>query len=126
MPSTVRDDACWTVPEGEFRALTPERVRDLIVECFFQAQHETFERAKQRVGSADTDAKSIRAAVLGAVRVAFKESGGDFERPTAVSLGRMVQVLARKAGAWGTPDEIVAHHRAQIGRMLAALGAPRG
>lgn len=126
MSSSARDDACWTVPECEFRGLTPERARDLIVECFFQAQHETFERAKQRVGSADTDPKAIRAAVIGAIRVAFKESGGDFDRPTPTSLGRMVEVLARKAGAWGTPDEIVAHHRAQIDRMLTVLGASSG
>jgi cation transport regulator ChaB len=124
MSNRARDGAYWTVPEREFRGLTPERARDLIAECFFQAQHETFERAKQRVGSADTDEKAIRAAVTGAIRVAFKESGGDYEKPTPASLARMVEVLVRKAGSWGTPDEIVAHHRAQIGRMLTVLGAP--
>jgi hypothetical protein len=114
---------CWTVPEAELRRLTSERARDLIVECFFQAQRETFLRAKQRVGAGATDPQALRAAVVGAVRVAFKECDGDYERPTPATLAKMVRVLARKAESWGTPEDVIAHHRAQIGRVLVVLGA---
>lgn len=120
---TVKSTTCWLVPESEFRNLSNARARDLIVECFFQAQNETFVRAKQRVGSQAFDEPSIRAAVVGAVRVAIKEVGGDFDRPTADVLAKMVEVLARKAEAWGTPPDVIAHHRAQVNRLLAALGA---
>lgn len=115
---------CWSVPESEFRAMTPLRARDLIVECFYQAQHETFERAKHRVSKAPADAESIRKAVIAAVRVAFKEVGGDFEKPTPSMLAKVVEVLAAKSDAWGTPEDVIAHHRAQIERILIALGAP--
>jgi hypothetical protein len=122
---TVKSTACWMVPAHEFRSLSPERARDLIVECFFQAQHETFARAKQKVGSQAFDEPSIRSAVVGAVRVAIKEVGGDFDRPTADILAKMVEVLARKAEAWGTPPDVIAHHRVQVGKLLVALGAAR-
>ncbi len=81
---------CWTVPEAELHKLSPLRARDLIVECFFQAQHETFLRAKQRMSARPNEPDAIHAAVLAAVRVAFKESGGDYDHPTSVSLARMV------------------------------------
>lgn len=119
---TVTSTKCWLVPECEFRSVTTARARDLIVECFFQAQHETFERAKQRVGSRAFDEQAIRSAVVAAVRVAIKEVGGDFDRPTPASLLQMVEVLARKAESWGTPADVIAHHRAQVGRLLVALG----
>jgi hypothetical protein len=125
MPSNKQPPECWTVPETELRRLTAERARDLIVECFYQAQRETFLRAKQRVGAGATDPQAIRAAVLGAVRVAFKECGGDYEHPTPAALEQMVRVLARKAESWGTPEDVIAHHRAQIGRVLIVLGAAR-
>ena len=112
---------CWTVPEAELHELSPAHARDLIVECFFQAQHETFLRAKQRVSSRPAAPDAIHAAVVAAVRVAFKESGGDYDHPSSASLARMVDVLARKAQSWGTPDDVVTHHRGQIGRVLGAL-----
>jgi len=105
--------------------LTVLRARDLIVECFFQAQRETFERAKHRVGSTSFDANSIRSAVVAAVRLAFKESGDDFEHPSRESLARMVAVLARMSASWGTPDDVIAHHLTQVGRLLTALGTPQ-
>jgi hypothetical protein len=119
---TVQSSSCWLVPESEFRNLTAPRARDLIVECFFQAQHETFHRAKQRLGSRAFDDQAIRSAIVGAVRVAFREAGGDFDRPTPDMLAKIVGVLARKAEAWGTPEDVVAHHTAQVERLLVALG----
>jgi hypothetical protein len=95
MPSNKQPPECWTVPETELRRLTAERARDLIVECFYQAQRETFLRAKQRVGAGATDPQAIRAAVLGAVRVAFKECGGDSDLLTRPMAARGKSHLSR-------------------------------
>ncbi len=113
---------CWLVSEAELRSLTASRARDLIVECFFQAQRETFVRAKQRVAARSFDEQAIRSAIVAAMRVAFREAQGDFERPTSDSLARVVDVLVRKSEAWGTPADVIDHHRVQVARLLAALG----
>jgi hypothetical protein len=116
---------CWTLPERQLDGVTVLSARDLVVECFFEAQRETFERAKQRVGASTFDEGSVRVTVTGAVRIAFKEIGGDFDRPTRRSLASTIEVLARKAIAWGTPEDVVAHHRAEVQRVLAALALAR-
>lgn len=111
----------WNMPESEMVGLTPAKARELIEECFYQAQCETFARAKEKLGSSDTSPDSIRKAVTGAVRTAFREVGGDYEEPDVLTLRRVVEVLARKADSWGTPTDIVQHHGGQIMRMLDRL-----
>lgn len=113
---------CWKLPQPELVGLTPARARDLLVECFFFAQHETLARAKQKLGAKGIDDASLRANIVGAVRLAFKESGGDYDQPTRASLGEAVAVLARKAESWGTPPDIIQHHRDQVLEMLRHVG----
>ncbi|MEW6757875.1 MAG: hypothetical protein AB1347_06615 [Acidobacteriota bacterium] len=110
----------WVVPATDLVDLTPEKARELIVRCFLEAQKETFARARERLGQIPTEA-ALLANVEGAVRLAFRESGGDFDRPTAQSLEKVVEVLARKAGSWGTPEDVIHHHKGQIGRVLSVL-----
>jgi hypothetical protein len=107
--------------DADLEGLTPLRARDLLVECFYYAQHETLARTRLRLGVGHLDEASIRAGVTGAVRLAFKEAGGDYEHPTASSLAGAIDVLARKAEAWGTPEDVVRHHHEQIMRMLQRL-----
>lgn len=116
-------DSCWNLPESQLVDLTPEKARDLVVECFYYAQHETFSRTKQRLGMTHLDNASLRASLVGAVRLAFDETGGDYDQPTTASLGRAIAVLARKAESWGTPMDIIRHHAEQIGRVLDRMGA---
>lgn len=116
------NEACWRLTEDHLSELTPLRARDLIVECFFFAQRETMARTRLRLGAAHVDEASIRSNVVGAVRVAMKEAGGDFDHPTTDALAGAVDVLARKAEAWGTPEDIVRHHHEQIATMLRRLG----
>lgn len=111
----------WSVPESELMELDPKKARDLIVECFYQAQRETFARAKERAKGAEPAPEEVRETVLAAVKAAFREAGQDFEAPTKESLSAVVHVLARKAMAWGTPDDIVQHHGAQIMQMIERL-----
>ena len=55
------------------------------------------------------------------IKLAFDEVGGDFDNPAKESLARAVEVLAKKARAWGTPTETVEHNRGQIQRALDLL-----
>jgi hypothetical protein len=111
----------WKLPAIALPDLTPARARDLVVDCFYFAHHETFERAKRRLGARPPDEDSLRATVIGAVRMAFRESGGDFDRPTVASLAGAIAVLGRKAESWGTPPDIVRHHGDQIRRLLERM-----
>jgi len=116
-------DSCWKLPESQLVDLTPEKARDLVVECFYYAQHETFLRTKQKLGVTRLDETSLRASIVGAVRLAFDEIGGDYDHPTVASLRSAIAVLARKAESWGTPMDIIQHHARQIGRVLSRMGS---
>jgi hypothetical protein len=113
---------CWKLPESAFVDLTPARARDLVVDCFFFAQHETFARAKEKVMARHMDDASLHASIVSAVRLAFRECDGDYDQPTLASLAKVVAVLERKAEAWGTPTDIVQHHRGEVEIMLRRMG----
>lgn len=121
MRSGEAGHALWEIPAPDAFPLTALRARDLIVDCFFHAQRETFLRTKQRLGSERLDDDSIRADLTGVVRIAFTSTGGDFDAPTPESLRRVLTFLGRNAAAWGTPPEIVAHHSRQIRSLIDQL-----
>lgn len=110
----------WVCPTSRLRNLDATKARDLVVECFYQAQSETFQAQKERMGMS-TDEEAVRKTVLGAVRAAFAKAGGDFDYPTRESLSRAVDALALSAASWGTPREIIEHHKAQIATVLDHL-----
>ncbi len=110
----------WVVPATDLVDMTPEKARGLIVRCFLEAQKETFTRARERLGQIPTEAVLL-ASVEGAVRLAFREAGGNYDHPTAQSLEKVVEVLARKSASWGTPEDVILHHKHQIGRILSVL-----
>ncbi len=111
----------WFISEEDLTGLTPIKARDLIIKCFFEAQKETFARAKESLGKS-ADEKAILESVTNAVRVVFRETGGSFDNPSKEDLVRVVEGLARKSASWGTPQDIIEHHKAQIERVLRALG----
>ena len=100
--------------------MTPIKARDLIVQCFFEAQKETIAAAGKKLGHAPDDAE-LQNTVVGAVRLAFRETAGDFDQPTKSTLVGAVEVLARKSQQWGTPSNIVQYHKGQIERVLQSL-----
>lgn len=118
----VRTCHRWAVKEAELEGLDAARARDLLVECFMAAQRETFVQAKGNLGL-PIDEDSLRRSVESAVRSALKSAGGDYGAPTRQSIEGAIKVLAASAAAWGTPPEIVAHHHAQIERIVARLSA---
>ncbi len=116
----MKDYVRWCVSERELDQLSPERARDLIVKCFQEAQRETFARARESLG-ARQDEDALKRSLVHAVRLAFQEAGYDFDHPTMEGLMEVVETLTRKAQSWGTPPDIIEHHRSEIGRVLDAL-----
>lgn len=110
----------WTIDSSQLVGITPGAARDLIIECFFEAQQATFARSRDQMGLENSPEK-VRATILAAVRAVFKETGGTFDAPSRGALIEVAETLARKAAAWGTPEDIVRHHKAQAERILASL-----
>ena len=110
----------WRLEVSDIRGLDALKARDLVINCFFEAQKETLSRAKKTLGG-DASDDEMKRATAAIVRVAFKEIGADFDHPTRESLAKVVESLAQKADAWGTPEDIIDHHRAQLSAMFAAL-----
>ncbi len=110
----------WELCESDLADITPEKARDLIINCFYSAQTETFIRARRQIGVRSSN-EDIQASVIAGVRAAFKEIGGDFDKPSKESLEKVVQALAKKSASWGTPEDIIEYHKKQIQRILERL-----
>ncbi len=110
----------WTLDKDDLSDINPIKARDLIVKCFYEAQRETFRMARERITLSTSD-EDIRKSVVQTIKSAFKEAGGDYDNPTQKSLTAVVQILAGKSSAWGTPDEIIEHHKGQIQMVLSLL-----
>lgn len=113
--------ALSTLCEEDLRDVDIFRARELVVRCFSSAQRETLERMATQRGTAPSDAE-LQQLVVGAVRLSFRQTGGDFDRPTKAALQAAVQALAERSAAMGTPRDIIEHHRGQLERLFAALG----
>lgn len=110
----------WTVGPDDLAGIDPARARDLLVECFYDAQRATFARSKQKLGK-DVSEETLRRSVKAAVRVAFEQAGGDYDQPTRASVEAAVAALAKSAASWGTPAPVIEHHRRQAEKILGAL-----
>jgi hypothetical protein len=110
----------FRLTEAERRDLTPLGARDLLVRCFCAAQHETLARAAQSLSAAPSEA-SLEKMMVGVVRLAFRAANADFEHPTRKTLLEVVEQLAAQAASMGTPADVIAHHRGQLGDIIAAL-----
>lgn len=68
------------------KEITPEMVRDAIVECFYE-MHCAGEPPKPE------DEKTNKDYCRTTIQSAFSESGGDFDKPTKESVGKAVEQL---------------------------------
>jgi len=112
----------WNMQPDDLRNLTPAKARDLITRCLREAHRETFAQNEQMLGH-NSAGPELDLIVEGAVRLAFREAHEDYENPSPAGLKRVVQVLARKSAAWGTPPEIIEHHKRQIAWVLECLAS---
>ncbi len=110
----------WSVNPKDLLDVTPTKARDIIIECFFEAQKEIMAQASQMVGRTQDETQLLET-VKTIVKVAFRETSGDFDRPTKEDLVRVVESLSKKSAAWGTPDSIRDHHKKQIEKVLERL-----
>lgn len=110
----------WSVKESDLADMTPVKARDLLIECFYNAQKETFLRARKQLGVVSSD-EDIYASVVAGVRKAFIEVDGDFDRPTKAVLSKVLEILVKKSISWETPKEIIEHHKSEIKKILEKL-----
>lgn len=110
----------WCPNPADIDDPTVLKVRSLMIECFFEAQKATMVQAGQAIGT-KTDEQSLHSNVEGVIRMGFKEIGGDFNNPTKADFQNILDVLSRKASAWGTPRDIIDHHRKTMAEIIALL-----
>lgn len=110
----------WRPPLADLHTVSGTRARDLLAECFYCAQQQTFVRIKQRMGTS-WDEDAVRKSVSGAIRATLGEVGGAWDDPGKADLIAAVEIFARRAKSWGTPEDIIASHKAQFMRVLDAM-----
>lgn len=110
----------WQPDREQLENLTPLRARDLVVQCFFEAQSETIARTQERLRISST-ADSIRSSAQGSLRAAFRRTGGSYDAPSRTALQAAVKDLMGASAAMGTPDDIIEHHKKIIDDVLARL-----
>jgi hypothetical protein len=112
----------WVPSEIDLEGLDPLKARQLIEKCFREAQKETIVRAKKRLGFSAGD-QDIRDSVESIVRMAFLEIGADYEQPAVEDLLKVIDILAKKSITFGTPEDIISHHKGEIQKILTRLGS---
>ena len=110
----------WECDPAAIKSLTPVKVRDLIIACFYQAQKETYASVRRETPFPTTD-EFLKNIVWGAVHRAFDQAGVDFCHPTKEGLRKVVELLAARASSWETPKEVVDYNASQIIKAIDAL-----
>jgi len=110
----------WKAAEADMVDMTPVKARDLIIDCFFHAQKETFMAIKEKLHKESSD-EQILESVKSIIKMTFDETGGDFDNPTKEQLMNVVMNIAGKSKAWGTPQDIIDHHKQQIEKIISLL-----
>jgi hypothetical protein len=110
----------WHVTEADLQQINLVKAKNLIIECFYQEQSQTFRRVLEGAGVSASE-NDVRKAVVAAVKFTFKEIGEDYDNPTKESLIKVVELLAKKAAMWGTPLDIIEHNIAQLMKVIKLL-----
>ncbi|MHB1476527.1 MAG: hypothetical protein ACYCXD_03005 [Coriobacteriia bacterium] len=118
--AATEDFGQWSPSPAELRDVDGARARDLLTECFYHAQYQTFARMKQKMGT-PWDESAVRRSVSGAIRIALKEVGGSWEQPRRADLMDAAEVLARRARSWGTPADIIVTHQSEFAVVLERM-----
>jgi len=105
--------------ESDRENITPLMVRDAMVECFFQAHCEDSGIA---LGEGKEDETANRNYCREVVRKAFREGGGDFDRPTREGIVSAMQKLAEFAANFRNP-EIIKKHASEIMVLVRKMRA---
>jgi hypothetical protein len=110
----------WFLRPSQLVGLTPAKARDLIAQCFFESEKDTYAKSLRARGR-ELSYLEVRKLVDGTVRRAFEATGNNYHEPTKQALKDVVNVLMKKAAAWKTPADLIVHHREELGRIIANL-----
>gem|GEM_PF-5297722 len=87
--------------------VSPFEVREHLVRCFASENSERFAEQERALGRRSDGI----AAVESMVRLAFKQVGGNFERPSRATLTQVANLLAERSLQWGaSADDVFACH----------------
>ena len=110
----------WTASNEQLFGLDPVKARDLVIECFHNAQKDKFRALKEKAGIPASE-KDVYDSIAVMVRLAFVEVEGDFQQPTKAALLKVVGFLNAREVMWGTPKDVVEHNKAQMLKVVNKL-----
>jgi hypothetical protein len=106
----------WSGMEsGETLSLS--EMRDYIVDCFTETHGPRFSQARAALGLDERHA-AVRESVQGIVKLAYTIAGGSYDKPTLAATAKVVNMLAERSVAWGTPEDDVFENHCEAMRLL--------
>ena len=92
--------------------ITPEQVRDAIVQCFLKAHSDILKDFKSYENLSEEEFEKIKLTdVLTLIRNFFYETNGDFDKPTKESLLKVIDKLANFSKKFRSSEEVDEHHK---------------
>lgn len=90
--------------------VTPEQVRDAIVQCFLKAHGDILKDFKSYENLSEEEFEKIKVTdVLTLIKNFFYETNGDFDKPTKESLLKVIDKLAYFSKKFRSPEEVNEH-----------------
>ncbi|NTW22953.1 hypothetical protein HGA34_05470 [Candidatus Falkowbacteria bacterium] len=104
------------------KSISPEDVRDAIVECFVAAHQEQLDELKDYVDdeSKDNFEEMKRINVRQLMRSMFSQAGGDFDNPSKEAILAALEEIKKFAVNFRN-QKIVAKHYGEIAKLVALL-----
>ena len=99
--------------------ITPTKVRDAIVKCFFQAQKELMEYMEKTTDLSTESIEDFNVNII--IENAFEEVGGDFNNPTKETLNQVILKLMESAKDAFRETEIIEKHAGEIKQLIDKL-----
>lgn len=97
--------------------VSPFEVREHLLRCFANENSERFAAQERALGRFSDGI----AAVETMVRLAFRQVGGNFERPCRATLTRVANLLSERSLEWGASPDDVFHCHENIMRQIARV-----
>ncbi|MCK4665664.1 hypothetical protein KAU33_02890, partial [Candidatus Dependentiae bacterium] len=92
----MKDYKRWVLKDSELEELTTVKVRDLIEQCFYDAQKEIYIISKKRLNVPFDDDK-VRQSIKATIRLAINHVNGDVDNPSKETLYEVLNILEQKA-----------------------------
>lgn len=104
------------------KGVTPEIVRDAIINCFTEAHEEVLEMMKEyHEFESDEEFEGMKNLnVHYLIKNKIEEVGGDFDNPTKEDLVKLIETLAEYAKNFRNP-EIIGKHKDEIMALIERL-----